>query len=249
MRFTGQSALVTGAGGGMGLAIANQLINRGINVCLADLKPRPEDIASGPGRATYVRADLSTEDGIDMTVSAVLSENGRLDYLANSVGALLFHEDRSAVETDMAIWDKVMSVNLRTTVLLAKRVIPEMRRRSFGAMVHFSSIDALRGDRQPQDAYGAAKAALIRLSKSLAVQFAAHGIRSNVILPGPCLTPMQNRWEGDADAQSRVAAGVPLKRLGSAEDQANACLFLLSDNAAFITGTELVVDGGITALP
>ncbi len=116
-------------------------------------------------------------------------------------------------------------------------------------MVHFSSIDALSGDAQPQDAYGAAKAALIRLSKSLAVQFAGHGIRSNVILPGPCLTPMQDRWAADADAQARVAGGIPLGRLGSAEDQANACLFLLSDNAAYITGTELVVDGGLTALP
>jgi 3-oxoacyl-[acyl-carrier protein] reductase len=114
-------------------------------------------------------------------------------------------------------------------------------------MVHFGSIDALRADLTPQDAYAASKAAVIRFSKSIAIQFAADGIRSNVILPGPVLSPMQARWQGREDAQARVAAGIPLGRLGTTQDQSNACLFLLSDRASFITGTELIVDGGITA--
>ena len=114
-------------------------------------------------------------------------------------------------------------------------------------MVHFASIDALRAEVKPQDAYAVSKAAVIRFSKSIAVQFAEAGIRSNVILPGPVLSPMQDRWRGKEDVQAEVAAGIPLGRLGTTQDQSDACLFLLSPRASFITGTELVVDGGITA--
>ena len=116
-------------------------------------------------------------------------------------------------------------------------------------MVHFSSIDALRGDDRPQDAYGASKAAVIRLSKSVAIQFARDRIRSNVILPGPVHTPMQTRWDDNPHAREALSKHVPLGRLGTVADMAAACLFLLSDKAGFITGTELTVDGGLTARP
>jgi NAD(P)-dependent dehydrogenase (short-subunit alcohol dehydrogenase family) len=124
-----------------------------------------------------------------------------------------------------------------------------MKRMGGGAMVHISSIQCLRGDPVPQDAYQASKAGLIALSKSLAIQYAKDGIRSNALLPGPTLSPMQARWEDKPDVQARVSARIPLGRLGTVQDQANACLFLLSDKAAYITGTELIVDGGVTALP
>ncbi len=114
-------------------------------------------------------------------------------------------------------------------------------------MVHIASVDALRADIKPQDAYASSKAAIIRFSKSIAVQFAADNIRSNCILPGPVLSPMQERWQDNAEAQSSVAGTIPLGRLGTTQDQSNACLFLLSDKASFITGTELIVDGGVTA--
>ncbi len=114
-------------------------------------------------------------------------------------------------------------------------------------MVHFSSIDALRGDSRPQDAYGCSKAAVKHLSRSLAIQFAGDGIRSNVILPGPVLTPMQRRWDGKPDVQAAVASRVPVGRIGTTKDMSDACLFLLSDKASFITGADLIVDGGITA--
>ena len=106
-----------------------------------------------------------------------------------------------------------------------------------------------RSDVRPQAAYGASKAAVIRLSKSLAIQFAGDGIRSNSILPGPVVSPMQDRWQGQADVLADIAAYVPLGRVGATQDIADACLFLLSDKASFITGTELIVDGGCTALP
>lgn len=249
MKFSGKTAVVAGAGGGMGLEIAGQLIQRGVNVCLADIKPRPDDMTDGPGKSIYVQADLSYQDAVEDTVNCARQAFGRIDYLVNTLGVLWLDTDKSAVDIDMEVWDQVMNINLRSMVLLVKNVIPEMQKYGFGAMVHFSSIDALSGDPVPQDAYGASKAALIRLSKSLAIQFAKDQIRCNVILPGPALTPMQERWQGKPELQANVAEHIPLGRLGSAKDMANACLFLLSDNAAFITGTELIVDGGITAHP
>ena len=249
MKYTGTRALVAGAGGGMGLAIANQLIGNGINVCLADVKERPEQIQAGPGKSIYLQSDLSDETAVENLVRQTADQFGGIDYLVNTVGVLWLEKDKSAVDIELDIWHRVMQINLGSMVLLTRNIIPLMQKNNFGAMVHFSSIDALSGDPVPQDAYGASKAALIRLSKSLAVQFAANQIRSNVILPGPTLTPMQARWEGKPELQQQIASHIPLGRLGSAADLANAAMFLLSDEAAYITGTELIVDGGITAHP
>ena len=124
-----------------------------------------------------------------------------------------------------------------------------MKKNKFGSMVHISSIDALSGDDKPQDAYGASKAAMIRLSKSLAIQFASHNIRSNIILPGPIETGMQIRWKKNPNAKKNLEKFIPLNRVGKPSDISNTCVFLLSDEANYITGTEIVVDGGLTAKP
>ena len=116
-------------------------------------------------------------------------------------------------------------------------------------MVHISSIDALYGDDKPQDAYGASKAAMIRLSKSLAIQFASNNIRSNIVLPGAIDTGMQKRWKKNPSAKKNLEKLIPLKKVGKPEDIANVCMFLLSNEANYITGTEIVVDGGITSKP
>ncbi len=233
----------------MGLEIANQLIERGVNVCMSDIKPKPDEIANGPGKSEYIQADLSNSAEVENASEQAKAEFGNMDYLVNTLGVLWFDKDRSAVDIDLEVWDQVMNINLRTLVTLAKNFIPQMLEQGSGAMVHFSSVDALSGDPAPQDAYGASKAALIRLSKSLAIQYAKNQIRSNVILPGPALTPMQNRWEGKTELQQAISQHIPIGRLGQAEDMANAALFLLSDNASYITGTEIIVDGGLTALP
>jgi len=149
----------------------------------------------------------------------------------------------------MDVWDQVYEINLKSLVLTTKGAVPLMRKAGGGAMVHISSIDALSGDAAPQDAYGSAKAALIRFSKSVAVQCAKDGIRSNTILPGGVHTSMQERWDLDPSKKEALANFVPLGRVGVAQDIANAILFLLSDKASYITGTELVIDGGIRALP
>jgi 3-oxoacyl-[acyl-carrier protein] reductase len=132
---------------------------------------------------------------------------------------------------------------------LSKLIIPKMKKNKFGSMVHVSSIDALSGDDKPQDAYGASKAAMIRLSKSLAIQFASYNIRSNILLPGPIETPMQDRWKKNPKAKKQLSRMIPLQRIGKPKDIANTILFLLSNEGSYITGTEITVDGGLTAKP
>lgn len=248
MSFEGKVAYVAGAGG-MGLRIAQDLIQAGAHVALADVKPAPGELPSGPGGNQYFEGDLTDDGFVEKTMAEWERRHGRLDYLVNTTGVLLFGRDRSCLEMDLDAWDRVMTVNLKSFVLTIRHAVPAMKRAGGGAMVHFSSIDALRGDDRPQDAYGCSKAAIIRLSKSVAIQLARQRIRSNVILPGPVHTPMQARWDNDPAALQRLSDFVPLGRIGTVEDMANACLFLLSDKAGFITGTELIVDGGLTARP
>ncbi len=249
MSFEGKAAFVAGAGGGMGLNIANDLIEAGANVALADVKPKPDGIRAEPGRHLYCEIDLTAADAVKAAVGETVAAFGRLDYLVNTTGVLWLERDVSLVDMDPEVWDRVLEINLKSHMLTARAAIPEMKKSGGGAMVHFASIDALSGDPKPQDAYGASKAAVIRLSKAIAVQFAKDGIRSNAILPGPVLSPMQERWQGKPELQAEIGAHIPLGRLGTTQDQANACLFLLSDRASWITGTELIVDGGVTALP
>jgi len=243
--FAGRSALVTGAGGGIGLAVARDLAAAGATILGLDLKPCPD----GLDRELYCEGDVSEEAVVGAAVGALIGRTGRLDYLVNAAGILLFEEDRSLVDIELSIWERVLRVNLTGCMLTARHAIPPMRRSKGGAMVHFSSIQCLRGDEQPQDAYQCSKAALLALSRSIAIQFAKDGIRSNVVLPGASETPMQARFARDPKLRRRAATGVPLGRLGTVEDMAEACLFLLSDRASFVTGTELVVDGGRLALP
>jgi len=124
-----------------------------------------------------------------------------------------------------------------------------MKKTGGGSIIHFSSIQSLRGDALAQEAYGAAKGALRSFSKSVAIQFAGDGIRSNAILPGYIDTPMQDRFKKDPARMEAMRQVIPLKRIGKPEDVSGACMFLLSDAASFITGTELIIDGGTTARP
>ena len=124
-----------------------------------------------------------------------------------------------------------------------------MKKNKFGSIVNISSIDALSGDDKPQEAYGASKAAMIRLSKSIAIQYANKNIRSNSILPGPIETPMQERWKDNPTSKKNLTRVIPLQRVGKPENISDTVLFLLSEQSSFITGTEIIVDGGLKARP
>lgn len=249
MSFEGKTAVVTGAGGGMGLNTANDLLAAGCNVTLIDMKNRPERIAEGPGRALYLQGDVADDGFIGGAIRRSFEESGRLDYLVNAAGVLWFGRDVSMVDVDLDVWDQVLKIDLKSMVHTTRHAVPLMKRTGGGAMVHIASVQALRGDDKVQDAYQASKAAMISLSKSLAIQFAPDQIRSNALLPGGTYSPMQARWDDDPALKEKAAAAVPLGRTGTTQDMANAILFLLSDKASFITGTELIVDGGRLALP
>jgi NAD(P)-dependent dehydrogenase (short-subunit alcohol dehydrogenase family) len=239
--LTGKSALVTGAAGGMGLQIAHDLAAAGARVTGLDLQPRPD------GLAHYIEGDVADENAVARAASEAARDG--LDYLVNAAGVLWFDRDRSLLDIDLDVWDRVIRINLTGCMLTARHAIPLMRRNGGGSMVHFSSTQCLRGDDRPQDAYQVAKAGILALSKSIAIQCAGDHIRSNVILPSATESPMQARWQADPEMRRRTAAGIPLGRVGTTQDMADACLFLLSDRASFITGTELLVDGGRMALP
>ena len=249
MPFKEKCAIVCGAGGGIGLNIAIDLLDRHVNVSMVDLKPRPDLLTDNNGRVQYFQGDVTDETFVEDFTHQTVSKFGHLNYLVNATGVLWFGQDKSVVEIDIDTWDRVMEINLKSFALTSRYAIPAIRKSGGGALVHIASIDAVRGDEQPQDAYGASKAGVIRLSKSLAIQFAKDGIRSNTILPGPVFSPMQSRWEGNPAALNAVERHVPLGRVGQTQDIANACLFLLSDKASFITGTDLTVDGGCLAKP
>ncbi|MDH3634610.1 MAG: SDR family oxidoreductase [Gammaproteobacteria bacterium] len=247
--FDGKVAFITGAGGGMGYQIACDLIDAGASVLMFDIKARPDEIPGHAEQSHFVQADLTDDTAVAAAVEQAVTSFGGIDYLANVAGALWFDRDRSALEIDLDVWDQVMAVNLKSMVHTARQVVPCMRTRGGGAMVHFSSTQCLRGDSAPQDAYQAAKAGVVAFSKSLAIQLAGENIRSNVIFPGPSESPMQDRWKQNPDARAATANAIPLGRVGTVADMSNACLFLLSDKASFITGTELLVDGGLLAKP
>ena len=243
--FAGKTALVTGAAGGMGLEVSRRLHAEGVRVYGVDVRaPDPDGI---PDNAVFETGDAGDEAFMSSLAARAVGETGRLDFLVNAAGVLWFDRDVSLTTIDPQVWNEVLRINLTSAMITARVALPHMRRG--GAMAHVSSTQCYRGDDRPQDAYQASKAALLALSKSIAIQFAADGIRSNVVVPGPTRSPMQRRWDDDPERERATAASIPLGRVGTTGDLAEAILFLLSDRAGWITGTELIVDGGLLARP
>ncbi len=232
----------------MGLQLSLDLVAAGAKVLMMDIKPPPKQITN-LNDTLYLSVDITDEQAVLHATERAISTFGGVDLLANVAGALWFGRDQSALDINLGVWDQVLNINLKSCVHLSRAVVPSMQARGGGAMVHFSTIQCMRGDAAPQDAYQAAKAGVIALSKSLAIQLGDNQIRSNVIVPGPCESPMQARWDSDPASKNAVASIVPLGRVGQVTDMSAAALFLLSNQASFITGTELVVDGGLLALP
>ena len=249
LTYKGKTAIVTGASGGMGLECVKQLEQNNIKVLMLDIKEPPANFLKKNINTQFKKIDLTKFKNLNSIINQFYSKHKTVDYLVNTTGVLLFGKDVSAVDIDFKVWDKVFDINLKTMASLAKIIIPKMKKNNFGSMVHISSIDALAGDDKPQDAYGASKAAMIRLSKSLAIQFASKNIRSNIILPGPIETPMQDRWKKNPNAKKQISSLIPLQRVGKPKDVVNAIMFLLSDQSQYITGTEIIIDGGLTAKP
>ena len=249
LSFRGKSAVITGASGGMGLQVSKELSKNNISVLMLDLQSPSRYFLDKNKNCVFKKVDVTNFNKMKTHIDAFYKKHKSIDYLVNTTGVLWFKKDVSAVDINSGIWDKVFKINLKSMMYLSKIIVPKMKKNKFGSMVHISSVDALSGDDKPQDAYGASKAAMIRLSKSLAIQFASNNIRSNIILPGPIETGMQVRWKKNPKEKKKLEKFIPLNRVGKPEDISNASIFLLSDQADYITGSELIVDGGITSKP
>ena len=249
LKYKGKNAIVTGACGGMGLDVTKKLLENKIRTLMIDIKDPPINFIKKNNYAIFKKINLTKFKILKKSIDEFYSQFGSIDYLINTTGVLWFNKDVSVIDIDLDLWDKVYEINLKSMVYLSKIIIPKMKKNKFGSIVNISSVDALSGDDKPQDAYGSSKAAMIRLSKSLAIQFAGYNIRSNIILPGSIDTPMQERWKKNPILKKNLEKNIPLKRVGKADDISNTIMFLISDQSQYITGTEIIVDGGITAKP
>jgi NAD(P)-dependent dehydrogenase (short-subunit alcohol dehydrogenase family) len=198
------------------------------------------------GQALAAVGDVALEADVRRMVEAGVARFGALHVLYNNAGVLWKDRDRSVLETDERWWDRVMAINLKSVFWVTKHGIPHLRAAGGGSIILVGSVSALAGFTRAQDAYTAAKGALISLNKSLAIQFARDRIRCNIIHPGIIETPLQAPYLTPA-LRAEFEAGIPLGRIGQPRDIAQAALFLASDESAFMTGAEMVVDGGFMA--
>ena len=248
LNFSGRTALITGGSGGIGLSIVKKLIENKIKVIILDINTPNKKILLNK-LVEFKKTDLSDYKNLQLCLKEIKKENKKIEYVINAAGVLWFDKDIGLEKISLNTWEKVLSINLNSIVIVLQSILPIMKKNKFGSIVHISSVDALSGDDKPQDAYGSSKAALLRLSKSISIQYASKNIRSNSILPGPIETPMQKRWKTNPKAKKNLSKIIPLQRVGKPVDIANSTIFLLSDESSFITGTDLIVDGGLTARP
>ena len=250
-RLDGKVALITGAGMGIGREAARLFAREGARVIVADIDEGAAGetvaaVAAVGGEAHATAGDVALEADVARMIAAGVGRFGALHVLYNNAGVLWKDRDRSVLETDGAWWDRVVAINLKSVFWVTKHGIPHLRRAGGGSIILTGSVSALAGFTRAQDAYTAAKGGLISLGKSLSVQFAKDRIRCNVIHPGIVDTPLQAPYLTDA-LRKEFAAGIPLGRIAEPREIASVALFLASDESSYMTGAELVVDGGFTA--
>jgi NAD(P)-dependent dehydrogenase (short-subunit alcohol dehydrogenase family) len=250
MRLADKVALITGGASGMGASMARIFAREGAQVVVADMladegKKIVDEITRANGAAMYQPLDVSSDAEWRAAVDATVATYGRLDILVNDAGI-----SGSAVEDlfDSAAWDKIMAINATGTFLGMKHAIPLMKKAGGGSIVNISSISGVTGQRGIHVAYNASKGAVRTLTKAAAVQHGRDNIRVNSVHPG-LMPPMRTSGRtADPVVRAKMLEGVPLRRDGRVEEVANAVLFLASDEASYITGVELYVDGGFLAV-
>jgi len=246
MRLDGKVALITGAASGMGASMARIFAHEGAKVVVADVLEEEgrrvvADITQANGAAIFRHLDVTSEAEWKATIDATLAEFGKLDILVNDAGL-----SGGGVEDlfDTAAWDLLMSVNARGVFLGMKFAIPLMKAAGGGSIVNISSISGITGQQGIHVAYNASKGAVRTLTKAAAVQHGADNIRVNSVHPG-LMPPMRSsKRTADPEVRAKILQRVPMGRAGRPEEVANAVLFLASDEASYITGAELWVDGG-----
>ena len=247
--FSGKVAVVTGGAGGIGYSIAGDLHQSGVSVAILDKKPDP--IAETIEGRHYYCGDITDGDFVADSVLRVTDKLGPPRYLVNAAGVALLDHDGGIVGQDMEVLNRTLQVNLYGAILSTKACLPHMLKDG-GAMVHIASITGLHNmenisENGALDAYQMSKAALISLGRSLAIQYAPYNIRSDTVCPGAVQTPMTEEIYRDPERIEAMSSRTPFGRVGRPEDISFATLFLLADQASFITGIDLVADGGVLA--
>ena len=251
MRLADKVTIITGAGGGMGRVAARMFAKEGARVVVAEFgeaagRETVDLVKADGGEATFVKVDVADEASAKGMVDHAVATYGRVDVLYNNAGVMP-EADHSVIDTDVATWDQVMAVNVRGVFLGCKYAIPAMEATGGGSIINIASFVALVGCSVPQDAYTASKGALLSLTRSLAVQFAPKGIRTNAICPGPVETPLLMDWlVKDEEAKRIRLARNPTGRFGKPEEIVHMAVYLASDESRWTNGASLVVDGGIT---
>ena len=249
MRLEGKVAIITGGAHGMGAEEARLFAREGAKVVIADVREDDArkveaEISEAGGEAMVVLLDVSKEDQWEQSVAQVVDRFGKLDILVNNAGI------GGSGETDFTStdsWDRLMDINAKGVFLGMKHVIPEMEKAGGGAIVNISSISGMVGQTYVHPGYNASKGAVRLVTKAMAVQHAKSGIRINSVHPGSMPPMLTSGPRGDGGREEARMAAIPMGREGRPIEVANAVLFLASDDASYITGTELMVDGGFTA--
>jgi len=246
-RFEGRAALVTGGASGFGRAVALRLVSEGAAVAVADInadggRRTVARIEQAGGRALAIEADVTRPEDNRRMVAETTQAFGRLDVLFPSAGV---GAGGSVLTIDEAAWDRVLDLDLRSVYLACRYAIPEMIAGGGGAIVTVASIGGHRGNFAAS--FAAAKGAVVNLTRSMAVAHARDGVRVNCVSPGWVETPINARALADPDRRRRVEAAHPMGRMGTPEEVAAAVVFLASDEASWITGAVLPVDGGYLA--
>jgi NAD(P)-dependent dehydrogenase (short-subunit alcohol dehydrogenase family) len=244
-RLDGKVVIVTGAGHGIGEATARLMAHEGASIVVADIDlGAAERVANELAHAVAAEVDVSDEPSVIRMVETAVDSFGGLDVLHNNASDIpAVTTDVDIVGLDMALFDRIVAVNLKGVVMGCKHAIPQMLARGGGSIVNTASIDGFMG-RGVRAAYGASKAGVVLLTKAVAAQYGSRGIRCNAVAPGLVLTPTAEHLS--SDEAELVSKDYPMPRLCTPEDVANAVVFLASDEAAYVNGTTLMVDGGAT---
>ena len=248
-RLDGKVAIISGGARGQGATEAKMFAREGAKVVLGDVldeqgKQVEAEINESGGEATYVHLDVTREDDWRSAVETAVSRYGKLDVLVNNAGILI---RKGLEETTVEDWDRIMGVNAKGVFLGTKQAIPAMRRAGGGSIINISSTAGLVGSPDGSPSYTATKGAVRLLTKATAIQYAKEGIRCNSVHPGPIDTEMIRDTLTDPARLEQRMERLPMGRVGKPEDIAFGVLYLASDESSFVTGSELVIDGGTTA--
>lgn len=251
MRLQDKVAVITGGGSGIGYQTALLFAQEGAAVVVVDVnddggRKTVEEISAQGGRALYVYADVSKAADCEAMIHTAEATYGQLNILFNNAG-IMHSQDDDAISTDEAVWDLTMAVNVKGVFFGCKYGIPALRRAGGGSIINTASFVALLGAATPQLAYTASKGAVLSMTRELAVIHARENIRVNALCPGPLRTELLMKFLNTDEKKQRRLVHVPMGRFGEAKEMAYAALYLASDESSYVTGSEFVVDGGITA--